>query len=489
MHQKGHCELVYSLTLKTVEKKQEKKMVDIVQTLMAVGGVSFHHEILSKQNTNLSNKKDITNTLCPVDMEYLDTYNIEPFITNLPVLMVDTKGQLVAKENSIWGEVGIFDQAENDILKDPDLIFEATIKLRGAFSYYNFDKPQYKIEFYKKSHKKDYDYGLGGMKPNSEWVLNGPFLDKTLVRNALMYDVSRELMDWAPDYRFVEVFVDGKYQGIYLAVENITRHENRLGLSDFGLASGQTAYIMKRDRVGTEELEYDSYGIKNGYTTNAVSVQYPSPTEITKKQLSWIHKDFDHFEKKLFQTNFAKEKFHYEDYIDVDDFVDYYLINEISMNHDAGFLSTFYYKELDGKFKLAVWDFNNAFDNYQGFKIKTYETLMAKADWFNKLCEDQAFVDKVCKRYQELRKTTFSEGHLFGKVREYQDTMGEAVDRNYAIWGYSFQLNLLVDKEVADRDPENYDEAKRQLLVCIHERLNYMDAHIKDLYQNCKNIK
>ena len=94
-----------------------------------VGGISFHHEILSKQNTNLSNKKDIT---------------------NLPVLMVDTKGQLVAKENSIWGEVGIFDQAENDILKDPDLIFEATIKLRGASSYYNFDKPQYKIEFYKK---------------------------------------------------------------------------------------------------------------------------------------------------------------------------------------------------------------------------------------------------------------------------------------------------------------------------------------------------
>lgn len=40
MHQKGHCELVYSLTLKTVEKKQEKKMVDIVQTLMAVEGVS-----------------------------------------------------------------------------------------------------------------------------------------------------------------------------------------------------------------------------------------------------------------------------------------------------------------------------------------------------------------------------------------------------------------------------------------------------------------
>lgn len=471
-------------------KRAIKCVFAIMILFVAIGGgMVIHHDLLSKHQSNQLEKKKIKNTICPVDQDYLETYKMKPFTTNLPVLMIDTKSQLVEKENSVWGEIGIYNRAENDIQKDPDLILDATIKLRGASSYTNFDKPQYKIEFYKKSHKKDYSYGLGGMHPNSEWVLNGPFLDKTMVRNSLMYGISRELMDWAPDFRYVELFVDGEYQGLYLAVENITRNEGRLNLSDFGLASGQTAYIMKRDRVGTEELEYDSYGIKNGYTTNAVSVQYPSPTEITKKQLSWIHKDFDHFEKKLFQTNFAKEKFHYEDYIDVDDFVDYYLINEISMNHDAGFLSTFYYKELDGKFKLAVWDFNNAFDNYQGFKIKTYETLMAKADWFNKLCEDQAFVDKVCKRYQELRKTTFSEGHLFGKVRKYQDTMGEAVDRNYAIWGYSFQLNLLVDKEVADRDPENYDEAKRQLLVCIHERLNYMDAHIVDLYQNCKNIK
>lgn len=469
-------------------KRAIKCVFAIIVLFVAIGGaVGIHHELLSKQQSNQLEKKKIENTICPVDWEYLETYNMEPFTTNLPVLMIDTKSQLVEKENSIWGEIGIYDRTENDIQKDPDLILDAAIKLRGASSYTNFDKPQYKIEFYKKSHKKDYSYGLGGMHPNSEWVLNGPFLDKTMVRNALMYGVSRELMDWAPDFRYIELFVDGKYQGLYLAVEKISRNEGRLNLSDFGLASGQTAYIMKRDRVGIELLEYDSYGIKNGYTKNAVSVQYPSPTEITKRQLNWIHKDFDDFEKKLYHANFAEEGFHYEDYIDVNDFVDYYLINEMSMNHDAGFLSTFYYKELDGKFKLAVWDFNNTFDNYQGFKIKTYETLMAKTDWFDKLCEDRAFVEKVCTRYHQLRKTTFSEEHLLDKISDYQNTMGGAIDRNFTIWGYSFELNLLVDKEAADRDPESYDEAKRQLLVCMHERLNYMDVHIEDLYKKCKN--
>ena len=47
------------------------------------------------------------------------------------------------------------------------------------------------------------------MGANSEWVLNGPYLDKTLIRNKLVYDLARELNGWAPDTRFVELFVDG----------------------------------------------------------------------------------------------------------------------------------------------------------------------------------------------------------------------------------------------------------------------------------------
>jgi len=463
-------------------------LILVIMSITIVCGISMHHYIISNQQVNNPKKDNVKNTICPVNTDFLGIYKIDSFTTKLPVIMIDTKKQLVEKENTVWGEIGIYDSKENDIKKDPDLILDATIKLRGASSYTNFDKPQYKIEFYHKSHKKDYSYGLGGMQPNSEWVLNGPFLDKTLARNALMYGISREIMEWAPDFRYVEVFVDGKYQGVYLAIENIARNEGRLNLSDFGLASGQTAYIMKRDRVGTEELEYDSYGIREGFTTNAVSIQYPSSKEITKRQRKWVQNDFDGFEKKLYHANFAEKKFNYQDYIDVDNFVDYYLINEVSMNHDAGLLSTFYYKEMGGKFKLAVWDFNNTFDNYQGFKVKTDETLMEKADWFDKLCEDKAFVEKIGKRYHQLRRTTLSEAYLLKKITEYQDTMKDAVERNFAIWKYSFQLNLLVDKEVANRDPESYEEANKQLAQSIHDRLIYLDNHIEDLYQTGKNI-
>ncbi|MDY4116893.1 MAG: CotH kinase family protein, partial [Blautia sp.] len=96
---------------------------------------------------------------------------------------------------------------------------------------------------------------LAGMGANSEWVLNGPYLDKTLIRNKLVYDLARELNGWAPDTRFVELFVDGEYQGVYLAVEPVTNGESRLRLSEFSLLSGETAYIVSRDRSDTESEE------------------------------------------------------------------------------------------------------------------------------------------------------------------------------------------------------------------------------------------
>ena len=43
------------------------------------------------------------------------------------------------------------------------------------------------------------------MDPHHEWVLHGPFLDKTLIRNYMWYNIAGEIMDYAPNVRFCEV--------------------------------------------------------------------------------------------------------------------------------------------------------------------------------------------------------------------------------------------------------------------------------------------
>ena len=131
------------------------------------------------------------------------------------------------------------------------LLVRCSPLLHFFFRDSEFDKKQYRIKFYKNKKDSAKKVSLAGMGANSEWVLNGPYLDKTLIRNKLVYDLARELNGWAPDTRFVELFVDGEYQGVYLAVEPVTNGESRLRLSEFGLLSGETAYIVNRDRIDT----------------------------------------------------------------------------------------------------------------------------------------------------------------------------------------------------------------------------------------------
>ena len=45
-------------------------------------------------------------------------------------------------------------------------------------------------------------------------------------------------------------------------------------------------------------------------------------------------------------------------------FVDYFILNEFTCNYDAGWLSTYVYKDIGGKYKMVLWDFNSSCDNY-----------------------------------------------------------------------------------------------------------------------------
>ena len=150
------------------------------------------------------------------------------------------------------------------------------------------------------------------------------------------------------------------------------------------------------------------------------------------------------------------------------------------MNYDAGNLSTYVYKELGGKLQLAAWDFNNGFDNYQWFHTETDRLYTVENSWFDKLWQDENFRKHVCERYGQLRKTTLSDEHIADKIASYQEKLGDAVDRNFKVWGYSFDENLLVgtDKEGTSRDIGSYEEAMKQLTDTIRERLAYLDKEL-----------
>ncbi len=451
--------------------------------------VNVDIRIQGEQVKNIS-EKEMKEWAAP-DMKMLDYYGLGEFSTTLPVVYLNTKGQQILKENKIFGTVALLEADENgqSVFQIPNSIHSASINYRGASSYSEFDKKQYKIKFYDNKLSEEKNVSLAGMGRSSEWVLNGPYLDKTLMRNKLCYDLARELNGWAPDSRFVEVFTDGRYEGVYLAVEAITNGDSRLRLSKFSLLSGECAYIVNRNRLGTEINDLETYGYVNGYTNNTLYLTYPSENKVTVRQRDYIQRDISQFEEILYGEYFTDSNLGYETYIDMDNWVDYFIINEVSMNHDAGNLSTYIYKELGGDLQLAVWDFNNSFDNYQWFSVTKDEFNTVENSWMNRVCQDRVFVDRVVERYKELRKSTFSDEHIQEMIDSYRQQLGDSAERNFAVWGYSFEENLLVgDKQDGSpRDAGSHEEAIEHLENAIHSRLGYLDENIDILYKYCKN--
>jgi len=410
---------------------------------------------------------------------------------SLPLILIDTFDRPIEKESGTWVRISVVDHPDgaNYMSDPPELTAAALINYRGASSYNIFDKKQYHIEFHpEEGDLGNLDLALLGMGKGSDWVLNGPFLDRTLLRNHLIFSFSRKILDWAPDTRLCEVYLDGKYQGVYVLIESVKNDPARLDLTDYGLISGRTSYILKRDRDGTEGNLIQTYGRLNGYTAFDLSIIYPKAENLTEKQRDYIRKDISKFEEALYSDNFDDPELGYAAYIDVDNFVDYYIISEFTISLDASHLSTYIYRDAVGKIRMTVWDFNNAFDNYMWFDKETDEFVVVENNWFSRLLRDKAFTGKVVARYKELRDGVLSEESLLGQIDEYVLTLGDAIDRNFEIWGYKFDEGMLTfDAQGNSRDPKSYDEAIAQLKECIKLRGEFMDDHIEDLYQYAVN--
>lgn len=453
-----------------------KRVLGLLLIIIFIGvsmwGSIFLANIENKSNNGNPNNGNLPN-------------QCEDNCTNLPIMMIETNDEVIKKESKVTVQVSIIDyDAWNTTTIEPNLTTDATIKYRGNSSYATFDKSQYRIQFFKNV-KKDtvQNYSLFGMSANSDWVLYGPFLDRTLIRNRLMYSLSRELMDWAPDSRYFELYVDNEYQGVYLAVEPISNGDERIKLEPFGLLSGETPYIIRRDRVGTNINVLRTYGEINGHTSNELSILYPGNNSLTSKQYAWIERDVSKFEEVLYSSYFDNPTTGYAKYINVSSFVDYFILNEFAMITDSSELSTYLYKNLNGKLTYTVWDFNNGFNNYQWFDEPYDQFFNLDSNWFERLIQDRNFVDLIIERYQTLRENELSNTSIMNRIDNEVDYLGLAIERNFEVWGYTFKQNLLSkDAQGQVRDPGSYEEAVKMLKNTIQLRLNYLDENLKNLY-------
>ena len=417
----------------------------------------------------------------------------DTFSSHLPVVSIETGGVVIPGrpeqgqhvkdiENSfIQADMRIYDREGelNKLSSQPVLESKINIRVRGNSSR-TFDKVGYLFKFTDDA-GMERKLEVMGMEKDSTWVLHGPYLDKTLMRNYMWYNLAGQIMEWAPDVRYCEVFLDHEYQGLYVMAEQISMGEGRIEMTKYDGKSNISSYIVCADRESVNDVQYldnfTSYALRiNG----KLEVKYPGASRITPELTEYISRDFSRFEKALYSFDYDTARYGYQNYIDVDSFVDYFIINEVTQNTDAGLYSTYFYKDVSGKLKMCVWDFNNCCDNYIEDQTPMAGFFMQNRPWYFMLCKDEAFMEKVITRYNQLRKGILSEEAVESYIAGVQSYLGPAIERNFEKWGYSFlpEKDLLYEDE---RKIGSYEAAVEQYETRLVRRMRWMDEHIEDL--------
>ena len=429
--------------------------------------------------------------------------------SNIPLVIIETNGQTIVDEPKITAWMKIVD---NGVGKFNSCFDEATdydgyigIEIRGQSSQM-FPKKSFSVETRNET-GDGINVSLLGMPSEEDWVLYAPYSDKTMLRNALSYHLGRKMGDWQPRYKFCEVYLNGSYHGVYMLIEKIKRDGDRVDINKLkpDEISGDNltgGYILKVDKIhdlSSDEYFYthpvNSYHNARNY---AFTYVYPKFDDIAEEQKTYIFDYLLNLENTLNGSSFSDPENGFRKYMDINSFVDFQLINELTNNVDGYRYSTYFYKKKDsngGKlFAGPLWDFNLGFGNvdYAPINLATDEWLYPNygpnegypMHWWSRLMEDADYQNSFASRWGELREGSFKTDSIMEYLTDTIAYLGDAIDRNFNRWpilGEYVWPNYFIG--------DTYQQEIDYLKTWIANRLDWMDANISfatDIFEQGK---
>lgn len=439
--------------------------------------------------------KDASSTYRQMPAWFVDPQGIK---TNLPLVIINTMGQNIVDEPKITASLKVIDNGPgqlNGILDDAtDYEGSMGIETRGQSSQM-FLKKGYGIELRNKA-GADSIVSLLGMPGESDWVLSAPYSDKTMMRNAITYQLGRKMGGWQPRFKYCEVFLNGNYQGVYMLIEKIKRGPDRVNISKLkpDEISGDNltgGYIVKVDKNAdlASNKYFNSYPTITYPNTFNYAFTYVTPKfdEIVTEQKTYIQNYILTLQNTLNGSSFRDPVNGFRKYMDMNSFIDLQIINELANNVDGYRSSTFFYKKKDsdgGKlFAGPLWDFDLCYGNvdYDPKCLATNQWLYTRygtsgnwsMHWWYRLMEDPDYKQAFATRWKALRAGPFSTDSIMADLDNNIQIMGEAVARNFAQWPI-----LGVDIWPNYYFRTTYQEEVTDLKTWITNRLNWMDGNV-----------
>ena len=273
------------------------------------------------------------------------------------------------------------------------------IRGRGNSTWQFFDKKAYKLKFTVKTDL----FGMGAAK---KWVLLANALDESMMRNYLAFNLGKALgLEFTSDCQFLNLYINGKYKGVYLLCEQVQEGSNRVNINTSPVGQVDTGYLLEGIN-NASPVDYKTFKLNDvngkslGKGAFTFIIKSPDIIQCTEEQKNFI----SDYVAKANEAIFNKDWDGIQKYIDVDSFVNMFLLDEILLNQDMGY-SFYLYKKQGGKlFMGPAWDFDQACgsSSHGGSGYKGWYAG-SELQWFTTLIEMPQFKELVSKRYQEKK--------------------------------------------------------------------------------------
>ncbi|SHL61875.1 CotH kinase family protein [Fibrobacter sp. UWH4] len=418
-------------------------------------------------NTDIyNNSADSDNSIfsSSIGIDNLPFDDTEYPYTGIPRIVIETENHLAIRDREteipaklqIWGK----NSPESDVMF-------LSIRGRGNTSWEEMPKKSYKIEFINKQ-------AMLGMPKDRDWALIANYADKTLMKNYLMYHLSAELgAYYAPRCEFVELYLNKEYLGVYLLTETIKIAKQRINIPE-----NDNSYIVEIDarlRDGDQVVfSHIIRGVSLKFKWH-FNFQIHQPQNASQQVLDIIENHIQSFETYL--TNIQENQDnHVNQWIDIDEYVKHYWVQEFSKNPDADFKTSVYFSWIKNDvIKMGpVWDFDIVFGGHVWKNVIDTKQWLIKDVYWNHFLFQDSVMKQALLNYWHTNESIFS--NTLNIVDSIQNILQYAAINNFKRW------NILQSTESVFHSFSylTYEDATNDLKEWIKKRISWIDSELTE---------
>ena len=325
-----------------------------------------------------------------------------------------------------------------------------SIKFRGGASS-GYPKHSFSLKLTEK-------YPLAGLKEAKSFIINATYIDKTLMRHKISYDLFRAMSpeNEAAECSYANLYLNGQYEGLYVIMDKI--NAQRLGIEkeeSMAMIFKDPPLFWGENRITPQEPD------------NYFQQTYP---KLKKADMNAYMESFMNFLFNAPDSLFAKE---IGQWIDISNVIDWHLLLLYTNNGDGVMKNFYLYKKSEqAPFRIVPWDYDHSFGrdgdnelNMLEHNVECDRSILLKR--LQKIPELN-YGEQLKTRWKELRDNgIFSVSHFREMVADNDKMIREAVRRNAEKWPYNAPQYY---------DSNSYTQELEIMTAYIQKRIPQLDS-------------